>query len=159
MPFLVSYKSIFSVYFSLNFSINLQFKYNLRTRISLPSLERPMDIRCLFTNVLNENKRGAFARDLISSIMQPQWIPLDSVQDQVPQPIQNVCGRGPFLFHKCVCVRLCVCVCVFLCSRELSTVAQSSVGFIEFHRVAGFAVLLRASLPKVLSLNCVRICC
>lgn len=56
-----------------------------------------------------------------------------------------------------VILRVCVCVC--LCSPDLSTVAQSSMGFIEFPGVAGFAVLLRASLPKVLSLNCVRICC
>lgn len=52
-----------------------------------------------------------------------------------------------------------VYACVCVSSPELSNVAQSSVGFVEFLGVAGFAVLLRASLPKVLSLNCERICC
>lgn len=53
------------------------------------------------------------------------------------------------------------CVC-FVCEVQSFPVllsAQSSVGFAEFLWVAGFAVPLRASLPKVLSLNCERICC
>lgn len=58
-----------------------------------------------------------------------------------------------------VYVYICVCARTCLCSPELSSVAQSSVGFVEFLGVAGFAVLLGASLPKVLSLNCERICC
>lgn len=52
-----------------------------------------------------------------------------------------------------------VCLCVHVSAVQLSTVAQGSVGFVEFLGVAGFVVLLGASLPKVLSLNCERICC
>ena len=55
-----------------------------------------------------------------------------------------------------VCVLVCVCVSAV---QSFSTVAQSSVGFVEFLGVAGFVVLLRAGLPKVLSLNCERKCC
>lgn len=49
-------------------------------------------------------KGETFALDLIFNITHPQWIPLDSVQDQGPQPIQNCYGRGPFGHIESVCV-------------------------------------------------------
>lgn len=51
-------------------------------------------------------------------------------------------------------------VCFLLvCLPERSAAGQSPGGFAEFPGVAGFTVPLRATVSKVLSLNCERICC
>lgn len=109
-------------------------------------------IRCLFTNTLT--KKAPLTWSHVQQYV-PQCIPLDSLQDQ------GSWAHSEFSSHwrrtAQSLERVCVCVCVYL--SGLSTVAQSSVGFAEFPGVAGFTVLLRASLSKVLSLNCERICC
>ena len=130
-----------------------QFKHTRKKLISSPVTKARGAIRCLFTNVLTMEKPLTWiSYPRIHTHNGSHWIQSDR------KLIQNSCfsGRGPFGLIERVCVCVCLCVCA---SAELSTVAQSSVGFVEFPGVAGFAVLLRAGLPKVLSLNCERICC
>lgn len=80
----------------------------------------------------------------------PQKIPLDSVGNQGPLPIHN----SLFPVEEGHIERVCVCTSVSSAVQSFS-----SEGFVGFPGVAGFAELLGASLPKVLSLNCERICC
>lgn len=48
---------------------------------------------------------------------------------------------------------------VLVCLPERFAAGQSPGGFAEFPGVAGFTVPLRATVSKVPSLNCERICC
>lgn len=113
------------------------------------------DIRCLVTNILTKEKPLTWiSSPIIHTHNGSHWIQYKIEAFKLIQNSVEV-DQSVTLRESVVCVH----VCVRLCRPELSAVAQSSVGFVEFPGVAGFAVLLRASLPKVLSLNCERICC